>query len=191
LYDLTHNPKQRTPENQLGIFPFENLDFSQYRDSLDAASYLFGLEAILLSAFYLSTPLSQSEITRKQRDAVRVITLSKDQFAEADNAPGYRLIVTNQDLFAINSSSIFGLANFEMKIGIMSVFRLAQWQEDVTPSKIQERIMKEASHQIGHLIGLGHCELSSCIMSPSQTLEQLDSRLPMLCRNCAKVSGNR
>ncbi len=172
--------------NQIAILPFENMNFSQFRESLDAASLIFGLEATFLSDFYLTCDASEEENKRKQRDAMRVITLAKDQLEEAAEGTRYHLVVANQDLFARNLGFVFGLANREMRIAMMSIFRLVHWQEDLTPSRMQERILKEASHEIGHLRGLGHCPRPSCLMAFSNTLEEVDEMLPMLCIECSK-----
>ena len=177
--------------NQIAIVPFENMDFSQFKESLDAAAVICGLDATFHSDFYLTCDISLVERKRNQRDAIRVITLIREQLKEAGR-PYYHLVVTNHDLFARNLNFVFGLTNWEMGVAIMSIFRLVQWQEDLTPSKMQERIMKEASHEIGHLRGLSHCERPTCLMAFSNTLEDVDAKLPMPCARCSmrlRVAG--
>ncbi len=170
--------------NQIAIVPFENLNFSQFKESLDAAAIIYDLEATFQSDFYLTCDISDAERKRNQRDAIRAITLVRDQLKEVGR-PSYHLVVTNQDLFARDLNFVFGLANLDMAVAIMSTFRLVHCQEDLTPSKIQERIMKEASHEIGHLRGLSHCERPTCLMAFSNTLEDVDAKLPMLCTRCS------
>ena len=90
----------------------------------------------------------------------------------AESQHGLQLLVTNQDIFASRMNFVFGLANSELGVAVMSTFRLTRWDEDLTPSHIQERILKEAAHEIGHLVGLAHCENHRCLMSFSEILSR-------------------
>lgn len=182
-------PKKRTAK-QIAILPFENVDCFQFRESLEAAALIYGLEPTLVSEFYLTCDSSDAERKRKQRDAVRVITLTKDQLKESGTELKYSLLITNQDIFARELDFVFGLANREMGAALMSTSRLIQWEEGLTPSRIQERILKEAAHEIGHLCGLTHCERAMCLMAHSKTVEELDTKLPMLCAECSRKLRN-
>lgn len=178
-------PRART-SNQIAILPFENVDFFQFRESLEAAALIYGLEPTLVSEFYLTCDASDVERKRKQRDAVRVITLTNDQLKESGTVMKYSLLVTNHDIFARDLDFVFGLANREMGAALMSTSRLTQWEEGLTPSRIQERILKEAAHEIGHLGGLTHCERATCLMAYSNRLEGVDTKLPKLCADCSR-----
>lgn len=169
------------------ISPFENADISQFTDSLDAAANLFEVEPEFDIGLYFTYPHSDAEVKRKQRDAILLIH-SANESLSGSIAGGHHpiLLVTNQDLFSGRSSFVFGLSNTSLGIAVMSTARLTRWVEDLTPSKIQERILKEAGHEIGHLIGLQHCEERFCLMRQTEGLEDLDSKIPMLCNNCRK-----
>lgn len=188
---MSRTPSDPRPRisRQIAILPFENMDFSQFRESLEAAALICGLEPSFASDFYLTCDVSEAERTRKQRDAARVITLTNDQLKEAHGEAKRSLLVTNQDIFSGSLGFVFGLANREMGVALMSTSRLTQWEEGLTPSRIQERIMKEAAHEIGHLCGLLHCGRAICVMSDSKSLEQADSKLPMFCAECSRKLG--
>jgi archaemetzincin len=47
-----------------------------------------------------------------------------------------------------------------------------------------DRIVKEGAHEIGHLLGLGHCENRECVMFRPNTLDELDRKKKQLCPIC-------
>lgn len=54
-----------------------------------------------------------------------------------------------------------------------------------------ELLAKEVLHEIGHLMGLDHCQ-GHCIMSLSSTLDQARAKSPFLCAGCAsKLAANK
>lgn len=48
-----------------------------------------------------------------------------------------------------------------------------------------ENFYKEASHEVGHMLGLSHCR-ENCVMHTSRNGLQLKKKSPILCRQCAK-----
>lgn len=48
----------------------------------------------------------------------------------------------------------------------------------------QERLVKEAVHELGHTFGLRHCSLDSCIMYKSKTISDTDSKNREFCEVC-------
>jgi archaemetzincin len=147
---------------------------------------LFDLET------YFTSPTTDAERIRRQRDAVIIILSARQTLQQQIQGPKSRalnLLVTNQDIFASKMNFVFGLANQDIGVAVMSIFRLSRWIEDLTPSQIQERVLKEGAHETGHLLGLSHCEKAKCLMCFSENLEQVDKKLPLLCRNCLKKIG--
>jgi len=47
-----------------------------------------------------------------------------------------------------------------------------------------DRITKEGAHEVGHLLGLGHCSNRECIMFRPITLDEPDRKKKMLCPIC-------
>jgi archaemetzincin len=171
---------------EVTILGYEGYDISQFRDSLESAVILFGLEPNFASDVLVTSDVSELEKERKQRDAAKVILYAKNILKESDENPRYVLLVTRHDLFANKMNFVFGLANRELGVGLLSTLRLSLRDEDVTPSTIKERIFKEAAHEVGHLGGLAHCEHEACLMTFSNTLQQVDQKLPLLCDDCKR-----
>jgi archaemetzincin len=96
------------------------------------------------------------------------------------------LAITDKDLFIPVLSFVYGHAQFEGKVGIVSIARLRQsyygFPED--PQLLTERTVKEVIHETGHMFGLTHCNDMSCPMTLSTNIRMLDRKGPTLCANC-------
>ena len=53
----------------------------------------------------------------------------------------------------------------------------AAWLED------EDDIVKEACHEVGHLLGLGHCS-NNCFMRTSWTIKSVQNKSGDLCQEC-------
>jgi archaemetzincin len=174
----------------VSIYPFERVDLSQFSESLEAAAGLYNLQAVFVkSEQYLTSAVSETERARGQRSAVSIIQATKEYLSKGDT-PGARkepiLVVANCDLFAEKMNFVFGLADGNSGIALVSTARLAERHDPEldTPLRIQERILKEAAHEIGHLMGLTHCGQMLCLMSFSENLQGVDEKLPIICEAC-------
>lgn len=92
---------------------------------------------------------------------------------------GLALGITSQDLYIPGTNFVFGLASGTR--AVISVFRL-QGQD---PLAHRARVLKEAIHEIGHVIGLAHCPNKLCVMDSSNSLADTDRKGTEFCRECA------
>jgi archaemetzincin len=94
--------------------------------------------------------------------------------------------VTAVDLFVPHLNFVFGLAEPRLSAAVISVTRLAPqfYNQAPAPVLLQKRTLKEAVHELGHLLGLPHCRDPRCIMFFSNTLADTDRKGPGFCRAC-------
>ncbi len=85
--------------------------------------------------------------------------------------------VTGVDLFSAGHNFVFGSAQVGGHGGVISTYRLGG-------KRFEERIIKEAVHEIGHIVGLTHCDDPLCVMHFSDTLDDTDNKAGWFCPNC-------
>ncbi len=90
--------------------------------------------------------------------------------------------VTEVDIFADGMNFVFGEAELGGARAIVSVYRL--WSPD--KDKVKERLLKEAVHEIGHVLGLRHCSNMRCVMSFSNSVVEVDRKSVDFCKLCVR-----
>ncbi len=96
------------------------------------------------------------------------------------------LVLVNQDLYTPGLNFIFGLAQPEQKRAIVALPRLREefYGRIKNEELFHTRLLKEAIHELGHTLGLGHCPGSRCVMHFSNMLADTDAKSAHLCPNC-------
>ena len=111
----------------------------------------------------------------------------------AARPPGDEVIlgVTGVDLTAPGLNFVFGLADPRGRAALISLARLYPefYGQPRDPRLFKERAVKEAVHELGHLLGLGHCPDPACVMSFSNSLTDTDKKGPGFCQQCRERFG--
>ena len=94
---------------------------------------------------------------------------------------GMVLGVTDVDLFVPDSPFVFGEADRESRVAILSVARLRQGADEVT---LRRRVQIQGLHEAGHLVGLSYCEDARCAMFAATSVADVDRQQPALCHIC-------
>jgi archaemetzincin len=83
---------------------------------------------------------------------------------------------------------IIGLGNRPGTVCVVSTHRL---KRNASEQKVMERLEKTALHEIGHNLGLSHCDKTpKCMMNDEKgTIQTTDNELVYLCPNCRKNIG--
>lgn len=103
------------------------------------------------------------------------------------------LAVTEEDLFIPILTFVFGEAQLDGSISIVSSFRLRPeyYGLPVDENLVNERLLKEAIHELGHTFGLVHCLHFNCVLHGSTYAEEIDLKTADFCRNCQRLLGEK
>jgi len=124
---------------------------------------------------------------RKQYNAEVVMNLlskkSEVKFIDK-NIP--TLMITDSDLYYAGLNFIFGLEEPVISSAIVSIARLRPEFYDQRPDQnlLKERTVKEVIHELGHYLGLDHCNNSLCVMCFSPSVFDVDKKQKYFCDEC-------
>jgi len=105
---------------------------------------------------------------------------------------GERLLgVGDVDIYSPGLNFVFGLATPGIQTAVISLTRLRPEYYGQRPDRklLLERAVKEAIHEVGHLLGLGHCPDPSCVMAFSNSLEDTDRKGRAFCPHCQEKAS--
>ncbi|SDD29835.1 archaemetzincin [Pedobacter soli] len=119
------------------------------------------------------------------RDTVVAMERPKDAIAI--------LGITEMDLYPDDKwNFVFGLASYDKGLAVSSIYRFHQKPLTSKQFKLSlERLLKTASHEIGHMFGLTHCIEANCLMNGTNSLAETDRSIARLCSKCQqKLNAN-
>jgi len=123
---------------------------------------------------------------RQQYNSMDVLlALSGVQSRAGDKVLG----LTPVDLFIPILTFVFGQAQLNNRLAVMSTYRLHQrfygLPED--DDLLLRRCEKEAVHELGHTFGLVHCSTFDCVMHFSNSVDEVDLKSSAFCPDCEKA----
>ena len=100
--------------------------------------------------------------------------------------------ITPRDLYYRRRNYVFGLAYLNGSGSVISTHRLRTSSDGGVSTKpaidvFADRVRKEAVHEVGHTLGLEHCDNSKCVMSFSPTVREVDVKEENLCGSCSRL----
>ena len=101
--------------------------------------------------------------------------------------------VVDVDLYSTGFDYIYGEADVAAGIGTLSLQRLRPefFGEPHDQALFEERAVKEAVHELGHLFGLVHCRDKKCVMRFCPNPEDVDEKSRDICTRCQSKMTTR
>jgi archaemetzincin len=100
------------------------------------------------------------------------------------------LAICNFDAYSGELNFVFGEAHLGGRVAAIYLPRLRQQfyvKKSDTNKLFEQRVVKEAVHELGHAFGLTHCEKSKCVMHFSNSLQDTDYKYHRFCERCNKI----
>ena len=121
---------------------------------------------------------------RRQYDAVKLINYLSA--VPSLRAP-IRLGLTSCDMGTPILTYVYGESQLGGRVAVVSFYRLTTAGREVT----LERLSKLSLHEVGHVIGLGHCWDHNCLMRSIRNTDQLDELDLAFCDTCSYELSRR
>ena len=131
-------------------------------------------------------PQDAYDSKRAQYNSTKLLTrLLETQPQNGDRVLG----VTALDLFIPILTFVFGEAQLDGRVALMSTHRLSPQFYGLPDDKrlFYSRCEKEATHELGHTYGLVHCPSYNCAMHVSNSVEQVDLKPAAVCDSCNRL----
>jgi len=146
-----------------------------------ALSSRFELRVRRLNAVAL--PPGSFDPVRRQYEATHILHAVR---AAAPDKGVTVLGVTREDLFIPMLTFVLGQAQLRGSVAVMSTARLSQqfYGLEENTGLLLQRALKEAIHELGHTFGLTHCPDRQCVMTLSNTVQQIDEKGEEYCESC-------
>ena len=152
------------------------------------------VEENIRKEFGAATKISRSRINpqdsydpaRKQYHSTKIL---KEMLDELPSDASRMIGITSPDLFIPILTFVFGEAQLNGHVAIVSLARLQQEFYGLPPNQalLQRRLIKEIKHELGHTFGLVHCSLRECVMSLANTIADVDAKGFSFCEGCREL----
>ncbi len=162
------------------ISPINNIDVCNYQLLGQEIHRTFGFQTEIKSL--LQDVNFAYNLTRDQYHSTAIL----EKLASTSSSRTLKIVaITNVDLFIPILTHVYGEAQLAGKACIVSTFRLKEGLSIANIEKeLENRVVKEALHELGHTFNLRHCNDKACIMHYCRSIKDVDRKSDQLCRYC-------
>ena len=155
---------------------------SEIQENLET---IFADAKITVIAETLPLPEEAFARTRKQYRSDIILGVIRS-LAEKHSSFDRILGIVDVDLFVPRLNFVFGEAEYPGKVAIISLWRLRPefYGKASDIHVFVERGTKEAVHELGHTLGLKHCDNPFCVMYFSNSIFETDRKQSLFCNKC-------
>jgi archaemetzincin len=122
---------------------------------------------------------------RRQHHTRALLKMARERADKLSDWHVKVLLITDADIYDSDTAFVAGQAEVNGRAAVMSISRLGAADE----ARFLRRVLKEAVHELGHTLGLGHCRENDCVMYSSRTLADSDIKDHELCKRCRTKAG--
>jgi len=170
----------------LTVLRIGNVDTETVQHVLHGLGQVFPGVTCTLSESVMPIPKEAYNQARHQYHSTRILADIRNSVKKSD--VDILLGVTSLDLYVHGLNFVFGEAHCPGKVAIISLFRLNPefYGQSSDKQLFYERAVKEAVHEVGHTLGLGHCKNPLCVMFFSNSIMDTDRKRAEFCEKCRK-----
>ncbi len=118
-------------------------------------------------------------------------TLILEKLAAAASDQAVKVLaITRVDLFIPILTHVYGEAQIGGKACIISTCRLKEGLGSGVLASFNQRVVKEAIHELGHTFNLRHCPDQTCCMHYCRSIKDVDRKSEQFCRYCKILLGD-
>lgn len=113
-----------------------------------------------------------------------MLLLKVGEFTKTERAERV-LAIVDVDLYVPRLNFVFGEAQCPGRLAVISTYRLKpEFYGEVNGLLRGSRVKKEATHELGHTLGVGHCVNPVCVMYFSNSIADTDRKGESFCQSC-------
>jgi archaemetzincin len=164
----------------IDLVPIGNMDTGVLHKLSDGLKSIFGCPVQIEDP--IPIPKQAFEPDRNQYLSDALIKALRQYKNESTHLLG----ITEVSIYTHGLNFLFGQADSDAGVALISLSQLRGENYGLPADNklLVERALKEAVHEIGHTMGLGHCRDGSCVMHYSNSLIDTDVKNCHFCGRC-------